>query len=98
VHSRSPVDKADLLLITLIGTGVFNSSSVVFADTQSIGASLMIWFYGCVVALTGVLVYNELGLTIPRWPIGDGGRKESTPRSGGELNYVRFWFFSTKSW
>ena len=39
-------------------------------------------------AIAGVIVYIELGLTIPRWPFGPNGEKISTPRSGDALNYV----------
>jgi hypothetical protein len=61
---------------------------VVFSNTQSIGLSLLIWFFAGAVALAGVTVYIELGLTIPRWPFGPNGEKISTPRSGEALNYV----------
>jgi hypothetical protein len=75
-----------LVFNRMVGTGIFNSASVVFSNTQSIGISLMFWTYGFVIALSGILVYIELGLTIPRWMV--QGRIFSTPRSGGELNYV----------
>jgi hypothetical protein len=54
----------------------------------------MLWVYGAVLALSGVVVYVELGLTIPRYMV--HGREISTPRSGGELNYVRSPFFKLK--
>ena len=90
-----PVDKAGLgafsvaclLFNRLIGSGIFNSSSVIFYNTQSIGASLLIWLYGVIIALSGILLYIELGLTVPRWQLRDG-TKISTPRSGAELVYV----------
>jgi hypothetical protein len=46
----------------------------------------MLWFYGAIVALSGIVVYVELGLTIPQYVV--RGQMVSTPRSGGELNYV----------
>src|SRR5215469_8904114 len=67
---------------------VFNSAGVVFPNTQSIGLSLILWVCGAIFALAGVIVYIELGLTIPRWPFGANGEKISTPRSGDALNYV----------
>jgi len=73
----------------MAGTGIFNSASVVFTNTQSIGASLLLWVYGAIFALAGVVLYIELGLTIPRWALGPGGDKISTPRSGDAMNYVR---------
>lgn len=72
-----------------IGTGIFTSASVVFVNTQSVGLSLILWVYGAILALAGVLAYIELGLSIPRWPFGPNGEKISTPRSGEALNYVR---------
>ena len=78
---------ACLLFNRMIGSGVFNSSSVIFYNTQSIGASLLMWLYGAVTALSGVVLYIDLGLTIPRWEIRKG-TWISTPRSGAELVYV----------
>lgn len=76
-----------LLFNRMIGSGIFNSSGVVFYNTQSVGASLLMWLYGVVMALSGLVLYIDLGLTIPRWRFEDG-IKISTPRSGGELPYV----------
>ena len=82
------------------GTGVFNSAGIVFPNTQSIGLSLLLWVFGALFALSGVVVYIELGLTIPRWPFGPDGEKISTPRSGDALNYVSTYSNSSKkgSW
>ncbi len=74
----------------LSGTGIFNSGAIIFSNTQSIGISLIFWLLGAILALAGVVVYVELGLTIPRWPFGADGEKLSTPRSGESLNYVSF--------
>lgn len=38
--------------------------------------------------MAGVFVFVELGLTIPRWPFGRSGEKQSAIRSGDGLNYV----------
>jgi hypothetical protein len=82
------VTKQPLMSFSRTGTGIFNSASVVFVNTQSIGASLLLWVYGAVFALSGVVMYIELGLTIPRWAFGRNGEKVSTPRSGDAMNYV----------
>ncbi|OCK76766.1 hypothetical protein K432DRAFT_305642 [Lepidopterella palustris CBS 459.81] len=79
-----------LIFNRLIGIGVFNSASVVFPNTQSVGLSLILWVCGAIFALAGVIVYIELGLTIPRWPFGPNGEKISTPRSGDALNYFNY--------
>lgn len=85
-----------LLFNRMIGSGIFNSSGVVFYNTQSIGVSLLFWLCGVAMALSGLVVYIELGLTIPRWRFADG-TKLSTPRSGGELPYVSLVAFP-ESW
>jgi hypothetical protein len=76
-----------LLFNRMIGSGIFNSSGVIFYNTQSIGVSLLMWLYGVAMALSGLILYIELGLTIPRWRFADG-TKLSTPRSGAELPYA----------
>ncbi|KAJ4307254.1 hypothetical protein N0V88_000635 [Collariella sp. IMI 366227] len=77
-----------LLFNRMIGSGIFNSSAVVFYNTQSIGMSMLLWLYGVVLALSGLVLYIDLGLTVPRYELPDG-TKISTPRSGGELPYRR---------
>ncbi|KAK4102514.1 hypothetical protein N658DRAFT_523091 [Parathielavia hyrcaniae] len=78
-----------LLFNRQIGSGIFNSSAVVFYNTQSIGVSLFMWLYGVAMALSGLILYIELGLTVPRWQFEDG-TKISTPRSGAELVYFNY--------
>lgn len=90
-----PLDKASLGAFSVLGlvfnrmtgSGIFNSSSVIFYNTQSIGVSLLIWLYGMVMAISGLVLYIELGLTVPRWKL-PNGLEISTPRSGAELVYV----------
>lgn len=50
----------------------------------------MLWFVGGIIALCGLMCWLELGLTIPFHNVreADGLKKVSTPRSGGEKNYV----------
>jgi hypothetical protein len=88
-RSGSSQTKTGLLTVGLqIGSGIFTSASIVFLNTQSIGLSLILWVIGAIFALSVVIVFIELGLTIPRWPFGPNGEKMSTPRSGDALNYV----------
>jgi hypothetical protein len=82
----SPLTSRCSRLTEYLGTGVFNSASVINSSTQSLGISLIIWMCGCIVALAGTYIYVDFGLTIPRWHW--KGEKVSVPRSGGELNYV----------
>jgi hypothetical protein len=44
------------------------------------------WCVGAVVGMAGIVVYMELGLTLPLYRF--DGVEISVPRSGGELNYV----------
>ena len=69
-------------------------------STGSVGASLLLWSVGPVVAISALLCWLELGLSIPKFEIpntdsteshheGEGETKEeNVPRSGGEKNYV----------
>lgn len=71
-----------LILNRSIGTGVFATPSKIIVASGNVGPALLMWIAGGLVALSGLHVWNELGLTIPR----HNGR--SVPRSGGEKNYV----------
>jgi hypothetical protein len=72
-----------------IGGAIFASPPIILRGTGSVGASLMLWFVGGIIALCGVMCWLELGLTIPLHKVGeDRLKKVSTPRSGGEKNYV----------
>lgn len=63
--------------------------TVVMQGTSSVGISLVFWVLGAVIAIAGVLVFSELGLTIPRMHVEGQQEKKSVPRNGGEKNYVR---------
>lgn len=63
-----------LILNKMIGTGVFSTPSGIYELTGSVGASLVLWLLGGVLAFTGLSVYLEFGLHIPK--------------SGGEKNYL----------
>ena len=56
--------------------------------TRSTGASLLLWFAGIIYCLSGVHVYIEYGLNVPRYTI--NGIEQSVPRSGGDLNYLQY--------
>ena len=66
-----------------LGTGVFATPSKIFLGVGNAGTSLLLWAFGGLVALAGLHVWNELGLSVPR------KYERSVPRSGGEKNYVR---------
>jgi len=52
----------------------------------------MLWLTSGIIALCGLMCWLELGLTVPLHNVleENGWRKVSTPRSGGEKNYVCF--------
>ncbi|KIV90625.1 hypothetical protein PV10_07909 [Exophiala mesophila] len=80
-----------LIINRMIGTGIFQTPSRVIANTQSTGSTLLLWLAGIVYALSGMHVYIEYGLNVPRKRIEERGNNEfAVPRSGGDLNYFKY--------
>ncbi|KAJ3530914.1 hypothetical protein NM208_g9108 [Fusarium decemcellulare] len=77
-----------LVMNRMIGTGIFNSPGRVLQGTHSTGASLLLWMGGMIYCLSGVHVYIEYGLNVPRYVV--NGVEQSVPRSGGDLNYLQY--------
>jgi hypothetical protein len=73
----------------LPGSGIFVTPALVVDGTRSVGGSLLLWVFGGVIAICGLLVWLQLGLSLPLLPTGDDGALRAVPRSGGEKNYVR---------
>ncbi|KAG2753221.1 L-methionine transporter [Suillus brevipes Sb2] len=48
-----------------IGSGIFSSPGVVVANTQSVGASLVVWLVSGLLGWTGASSFAELGSSIP---------------------------------
>ncbi|KAK6455570.1 high affinity methionine permease [Scheffersomyces xylosifermentans] len=71
-----------LMINRMLGAGVFSTGSTIFALSGSVGTALMMWFAGTVIALSGLLVYMELGSALPR--------------NGGEKNYLEYLFKKPK--
>ncbi|KAL1837120.1 hypothetical protein VTJ49DRAFT_4232 [Mycothermus thermophilus] len=63
-----------LILNKMIGTGIFSTPSSIFAATGSVGITLLMWTVAGLLTLSGLGVYLEFGLAIPK--------------SGGEKNYL----------
>lgn len=74
------------MLNKTLGTGIFRTPATVFNYTQSVGISMLWWVMGLIVAMSGILVYMELGLTLTLYTFDD--EPTSVPRNGGELHYV----------
>ncbi|MDQ3031036.1 MAG: amino acid permease [Myxococcota bacterium] len=63
---RYGVRTASLLVVaSMVGTGVFTTSGLLLAQLGSIGAVLLVWIAGGVVALAGALSYAELAAHAP---------------------------------
>ncbi|TBU65740.1 L-methionine transporter [Dichomitus squalens] len=71
-----------------IGSGIFSSPGVVLANTQSVGASLLVWFAAGILAWTGASSFAELGSSIPV----NGGAQAYLQYSYGPLvSYLFAW-------
>lgn len=81
-----------LLINRMIGTGIFETPKTVWMGTRSVSGALFMWCLGSLIAFSGLFVYLELGLTIPRYVV--RGEWRSVPRSGGEKNYVGYSSYS----
>lgn len=80
-----------LILNRTIGSGIFTQPVNVLEYTGSSGAAILVWIYACVIVLCITACWLELGLNVPFYSIVYNGirKRLSTPRSGGDKNYVR---------
>ncbi|KAK0701228.1 amino acid/polyamine transporter I, partial [Lasiosphaeris hirsuta] len=83
-------DIACLILNRTIGTGIFAQPSNVLFLTGSPAVAIILWVFGGLIILSITLSWLELGLTIPRYYIRSEGAYFSTPRSGGDKNYLEY--------
>ncbi|KAM0753311.1 high-affinity methionine permease [Meredithblackwellia eburnea MCA 4105] len=67
-----------LIANRMIGTGIFATPASIVGSTGSIGLAMFLWVIGALIAAAGTAVYLE-------WAT-------SLPRSGGEKNYLEFYF------
>lgn len=80
--------------------------AIVLKSTGSVGISLLLWAFGAVVGMAAVLVWLELGLSVPKFEVPDGDTAgsqpehhpilQSVPRNGGEKNYLEHIYKSPK--
>ncbi|KAI9778081.1 MAG: hypothetical protein M1839_008385 [Geoglossum umbratile] len=84
----SPFTVSCLVFNRTIGSGIFSAPLIVYEATRSIGVSLIFWFVGGLISTCGLLVWLELGLTVPK--VTKHGQLFRVPRNGGEKNYLEF--------
>ncbi|EME88719.1 uncharacterized protein MYCFIDRAFT_185287 [Pseudocercospora fijiensis CIRAD86] len=60
-----------LVVNRIIGTGIYSTPGAITAGVGSVGASLILWTLGLLIAFAGLMVWVELGCMIPR----SGGEK-----------------------
>lgn len=88
----SPFTVGCLILNRTIGTGIFAQPSNILALTGSAGVSIALWGAGGLIVLCILLCWLELGMTVPLFSyVDEDGTPTvvSTPRSGGDKNFVR---------
>ncbi|KAL5489909.1 hypothetical protein ACEPAI_4741 [Sanghuangporus weigelae] len=61
----SLVNGVALIVGLQIGSGIFSSPGVIVANTQSVGASLIVWLVSGLLGWTGASSFAELGSAIP---------------------------------
>jgi len=59
------MDGIALVVGLQVGSGIFSSPGIVVANTQSVGASLVVWTVSGILAWTGASSFAELGSMIP---------------------------------
>ncbi|KAL8663323.1 MAG: hypothetical protein Q9202_003959 [Teloschistes flavicans] len=84
------------------GSGIFVAPAIVLKATNSPGVALLLWTFSAFVGISGLLVWLELGLSIPRFQVPDeasargDGKYTSVPRNGGEKNYLEYIYHSPR--
>jgi hypothetical protein len=84
---------AALILNRTIGTGIFAQPINILELTGSSGVAIALWGAGGLLVTCVLLCWLELGMTVPifNYVDEDGiSMKVSTPRSGGDKNFVSF--------
>ncbi|KAK4167837.1 amino acid transporter [Cladorrhinum sp. PSN259] len=86
LHGRFTV--ASLIVNRTVASGIFTQPHNVVTNVGNAGASLLVWFVAGVIIQCVTACWVELGLSIPRHVV--RGRHVSTPRSGGDKNYLEY--------
>ncbi|VEU24360.1 DEKNAAC105583 [Brettanomyces naardenensis] len=71
-----PISAVGLIFNRMVGTGIFATTSTIYVLSGSVGLSLILWFVGALISLSGLYVYMEFGSAISK--------------NGGEKNYLEY--------
>ncbi|KXJ87170.1 amino acid/polyamine transporter I, partial [Microdochium bolleyi] len=85
-----PTTVVCLILNRTIGSGIFVTPALVLHGMGSVGGSLLLWVFGGLISTCGLMVWLQLGLSLPLLPTGNDKMLRAVPRSGGEKNYLEF--------
>ena len=88
-----------------IGSGIYVTPAIILKSTNSVGVSLLLWAFGVIIGMSALLVWLELGLSVPKYDL--SGRDstephegettlECVPRNGGEKNYLEYIYKAPK--
>ncbi|KAL8898588.1 MAG: hypothetical protein Q9207_006621 [Kuettlingeria erythrocarpa] len=96
----SQITKRSLRPVHSTGSGIFVTPAIVLRSTGSVGVSLLLWSFGTVIGMSALLVWLELGLSIPKFELPNrdendtvqdaGTSLQCVPRNGGEKNYLEY--------
>ncbi|KAK5652423.1 hypothetical protein OQA88_10465 [Cercophora sp. LCS_1] len=81
-----------LVINRTIASGIFTQPYNVMIGVGNPGAALLTWIIAGILALCITACWTELGLSIPRHLV--NGQWVSTPKSGGDKNYLEYIFKS----
>ncbi|KAL9592481.1 MAG: hypothetical protein Q9179_006677 [Wetmoreana sp. 5 TL-2023] len=94
------------ILNRTIGSGIFVTPAIVLRATSSVGASLLFWAFGTIVGMSALLIWLELGLSIPKFELAERDENDTViegqtslqcvPRNGGEKNYLEYIYNNPK--
>ncbi|VEU22152.1 DEKNAAC103118 [Brettanomyces naardenensis] len=76
------ISATGLIFNRVVGTGIFATTSTIYALSGSVGLSLILWFVGALISLSGLYVYLEFGSAISK--------------NGGEKNYLEYVYSKPK--
>ncbi|VVT56793.1 uncharacterized protein SAPINGB_P005280 [Magnusiomyces paraingens] len=92
-HKLGVVSTTFLLLNKMIGTGIFSIPASIYLLTGSVYGTIALWIVGGIIAFSGLNVYLEFGLKIPK----SGAEKNYLERVYRYPRYLILTFFTVNS-